>query len=32
MTRAQVESLPAGTKVRALAGGCGGVFTDDGDE
>jgi hypothetical protein len=32
MTRAQVESLPVGTKVRALAGGGGGVFTDDGDE
>jgi hypothetical protein len=32
MTRAQVESLPVGTKVRALAGGCGGVFSDDGDE
>jgi hypothetical protein len=32
MTRAQVESLPIGTKVRALADGCGGVFTDDGDE
>jgi hypothetical protein len=31
-TRAQVESLPIGTKVRALVGGCGGVFTDDGDE
>jgi hypothetical protein len=32
MTCVQVESFLVGMQVRVFDGGCGGVFTDDGDE